>query len=90
MFDTDFIGSKVDVGDEVIFVAPGYRSFCIGKVISKATKTCQIEYINDWNFGKPGRKLVVRQGYDQVIVKPNKIIGAEDYCPLAHLVNKRC
>lgn len=70
MFDTDFLGNKVNIGDEVIFVAPGYRSFCTGKVITKAEKSCQIEYLNTWNFGSEGRKLVVRQAYDQVIKHP--------------------
>lgn len=68
IFDKDFLGNKVDIGNTVIFTAPGYRSLVIGKVITKAPKSCQIEYINDWNYpGNGGRKEVVRQGYDQII-----------------------
>ena len=70
MFDTDFLGKKIDIGDEVIFEAPKYRSFCIGKVVTKAEKSCQIEYINDWNFPTEGKKLICRQYYDQIIKKP--------------------
>jgi hypothetical protein len=68
IFDSDFLGNKINVGDEVIFTAPGYRALVIGKVITKAPKSCQIEYINDWNYPRDGGvKEVVRQGYDQII-----------------------
>ena len=69
-FDTDFLCNKIEIGDKVIFVAPGYRDFVIGTVVTKAPKSCQIEYINDWNF--EGEKLVVRQGYNQIIKYPIK------------------
>ena len=68
--DTDFLDNKIEIGDKVIFEAPGYRSFVIGIVVSKAPKSCQVEYMNDWNYGKPGVKLVVRQGYGQLIKYP--------------------
>ena len=68
--DRDFLGNEIDVGDRVIFEAPGYRSFVIGTVITKAPKSCQVEYMNDWNYGKPGVKLVVRQCYGQIIKYP--------------------
>lgn len=69
-FDYDFLEQKIEIGDEVVFVTPGYRSLCIGKVITKAPKSCQIEYLNDWNY--TGRKEVVRQGYCQIIKSPKK------------------
>ena len=65
-FDTDFLGNKINIGDKVIFEAPKYRDFVIGTVITKAPKSCQIEYINDWNYSG-GHKEVVRQYYGQVI-----------------------
>lgn len=68
-FDTDFLGNKIEIGDTVIFEAPGYRDFVIGTVVTKAPKSCQIEYINNWNYSK-GHKEIVRQGYGQVIKHP--------------------
>lgn len=68
--DRDFLDNKIEIGDKVIFEAPVYRSFVIGTVISKAPKSCQVEYMNDWNYGKPGVKLVARQCYGQVIKYP--------------------
>lgn len=66
MRKTEFF--DIDIGDEVIFIAPGYRRLVIGRVITKATKSCQIEYINDWNYPQDGGvKEVVRQSYDQII-----------------------
>lgn len=65
--DKDFLGNKVNIGDKVIFQAPDYRMFTIGTVITKANKSCQIEYLNTWNFPSEGRKLICRQGYDQII-----------------------
>lgn len=65
MNDRDFLGNQINIGDKVIFEAPRYRDFVIGTVISKAEKTCQIEYINDWNYAS--KKLVVRQFYGQII-----------------------
>ena len=65
--DEDFLGNKVNIGDKVIFQAPDYRMFTIGTVITKANKSCQIEYLNTWNFPTKGRKLICRQGYNQII-----------------------
>lgn len=66
--DTDFLGNKINIGDSVIFEVPNYRDFTIGTVITKAPKSCQIEYINDWNYD--GVKQIVRQGYGQIIKYP--------------------
>ena len=65
--DKDFLGNKINVGDKVILEAPDYRAFVIGTVITKAPKSCQIEYVNTWNFPDGGRELVVRQSYAQII-----------------------
>lgn len=72
--DNDFLGNKINIGDTVIFEAPQYRSFTIGKVVTKAEKSCQIEYINDWNYPSNGRKEVVRQCYSQIIKHPAEIL----------------
>lgn len=67
-FDIDFLGNKIEIGDKVIFEAPGYRHFVLGTVITKAPKSCQVEYINDWNYNRDEKvPEVVRQGYGQVI-----------------------
>ncbi len=71
-FDTDFLNNKIEIGDKVIFEVPGYRAFVIGTVVTKAPKSCQIEYINDWNYPSNGRSEIVRQGYDQIIKYPIK------------------
>ena len=68
-FDTDFLDNKIEIGDKVIFEAPKYRDFVIGTVVTKAPKSCQIEYINNWNYSN-GRKEIVRQYYGQIIKYP--------------------
>ena len=70
-FDIDFLDNKIEIGDKVIFEAPGYREFVIGTVITKAPKSCQIEYVNDWNYHRDDDVIeVVRQGYGQIIKYP--------------------
>ena len=69
--DRDFLDNKIEVGDKVIFEAPKYRDFVIGTVITKAPKSCQIEYINDWNYHRDMDVIeVVRQYYGQIIKYP--------------------
>ncbi len=70
-FDKDFLDNKIELGDKVIFEAPKYRDFVVGTVITKAPKSCQIEYINNWNYPQ-GKREVVRQYYGQVIKYPIK------------------
>ena len=67
--DTDFLGNKINIGDTVIFESVRHRKFVIGKVITKAPKSCEIEYIVNWNYLQ-GYKDVVRQGYEQIIKYP--------------------
>jgi hypothetical protein len=62
-FDTDFLGNKIEIGDKVIFETPKYRDFAIGVVISKAPKTCQVEYLS---FNTKSN-VTVRQYYEQLI-----------------------
>jgi hypothetical protein len=61
-YDTDFLGNKIDIGDKVIFEALKYRHFTFGKVVTKAEKSCQIEYVDDWGY-----KEICRQGYGQIL-----------------------
>ena len=67
--DTDFLNNKIEIGDKVIFETPKYRDFAIGTVISKAPKSCQIEYLS-FAGGCKGRIDVVRQNYGQVMKYP--------------------
>ena len=67
-FDTDFLGNKIEIGDKVIFETPKYRDFAIGIVISKAPKSCQVEYLS---FNTKS-KATVRQYYEQLIKYPFK------------------
>lgn len=67
--DTDFLGNKINIGDKVIFETPQYRDFTIGTVITKAPKSCQIEYLNTSGLCK-GYVGVIRQGYGQIIKYP--------------------
>ena len=80
LFDTDFLGNKIEIGDTVIFEAPHYRDFCVGKVITKAPKSCQIEYINNWNYPTEGRQMVCRQYYGQIIKMPEKESNSCEGC----------
>ncbi len=68
-FDRDFLDNKIEIGDKVIFETPKYRDFTIGTVISKAPKSCQIEYLSFAGHSK-GRIDVVRQCYGQIIKYP--------------------
>ena len=61
-FDTDFLGTKIEIGDKVIIEEPNYRNFIIGTVVTKAPKSCQVEYIDF-----VGDKKITRQYYGQMI-----------------------
>ena len=65
-FDTDFLGNKIEIGDKVILETPKYRDFAIGTVISKAPKSCQVEYLSFCTKSN----VTVRQYYEQLIKYP--------------------
>ena len=65
-FDTDFLGNKIEIGDRVILETPKYRDFAIGTVISKAPKSCQVEYLSFCTKSN----VIVRQYYEQLIKYP--------------------
>lgn len=73
-FDTDFLDNKIEIGDKVIIEEPKYRNFIIGTVVTKAPKSCQIEY-KDF----VGDTQITRQYYGQTIkyplVKTGKWLG---------------
>ena len=50
----DFFKQDLAIGDIVAFYAPNYRHFTKGKVIAFTPKKVRVEYMNTWNFGKPG------------------------------------
>ena len=66
-FDTDFLDNKIEIGDKVIIEEPNYRNFIIGTVVTKAPKSCQVEYIDF-----VGDKKITRQYYGQIIKYPIK------------------
>ena len=67
-FDTDFLGNKIEIGDKVILETLKYRDFAIGTVVSKAPKTCQVEYLS-FNTNS---KVTARQYYEQLIKCPKE------------------
>lgn len=64
-FDTDFLDNKIEIGDKVIIEEPKYRNFIIGTVVTKAPKSCQVEY-KDF----VGDTKITRQYYGQIIKYP--------------------
>lgn len=61
----DKLGNELKIGDEVIFIAPGYRMLVVGKITSFTPKMLKIEYINDWNY--TSKQMTLHQTPDQVI-----------------------
>lgn len=64
-FDTDFLKNKIEIGDKVILEEPKYRNFVIGTVVTKAPKSCQIEYKDFLGYTQ-----IARQYYGQIIKYP--------------------
>lgn len=62
----DFLGHPLAIGDAVVFIAPGYRSMVLGLVVAFTAKKVRLEYVNDWNYAKPGLKLQLLQDSDQL------------------------
>jgi hypothetical protein len=63
----DFICQDLNLDDYVIFVAPGYRSLVLGKIIKFTEKNIRISYMNTWNYNKPGRASELLQSPEQVV-----------------------
>ena len=67
----DFVGVVMNIGDSVILMAPQYRSLVIGKIIAFTPQNVRVAYMNDWNFGKPGR-------YSEVLQAPSQLVRYDD------------
>lgn len=63
----DFNGNRILIGDEVVFMAPGYRQFVKGTIKKITAEKVEIEYINNWNYSE-GKTMTVKQSHSQVIV----------------------
>ncbi len=67
----DFMKKTIQIGDSVAFYAPGYRMFCLGKVIAFTPKKVRVEYNNHWNY--PGRQ----PRKEDYLAEPNMFIVVE-------------
>ena len=63
----DFNGKHLNLGDTVIFIAPGYRSLVKGTVIAFTNKFVRVSYTNFWNYGHPGLTKNFLQSPDQLV-----------------------
>jgi hypothetical protein len=50
----DFQGKPLALGDQVAFPRPNYRGLTLGTVVAFTPKKIRLEYVNTWNYGKPG------------------------------------
>lgn len=57
----DFLGNELQVGDDVVFVEPGYRHFLLGKIVKFTEKTVFIEY------EKNNYKYSIKQTANQLV-----------------------
>ncbi|AGS81119.1 hypothetical protein [Caulobacter phage Cr30] len=51
----DFLGNILELGDEVIFMRPGYRDFVFGKIIKFTPQKVKVEYQMHYSYqdGRP-------------------------------------
>ena len=63
----DFLGTQLDVGDEVILTAPLYRHLVKAKVVAFTPKKVRVEYNNTWTYGSQGQ-------LEQYLSEPNFLI----------------
>jgi hypothetical protein len=71
----DFFGKELNVGDEVAFIAPGYRHLAKGIIQRFTDKMVIIDYSNTWNFSGTGRPDELKQTPDQLVKCGSYIIG---------------
>ena len=62
----DKLGVQLNIGDEVVFIAPGYRMLVVGRIVAFNKHMITIEYVNNWNYCD-GRTETLRQKPEQVI-----------------------
>ena len=46
----DFLNRELEIGDSVITIAPGYRSFVLARVIKFTPKQVRVAFMNTWNY----------------------------------------
>jgi len=63
----DFFGVELDIGDEVAFIAPGYRHLAKGTITRFTEKMVFISYMNTWNYRSPGYQCDIKQTPDQLV-----------------------
>ena len=67
----DYLGNEVRVGDKVVFMQIGYRSFLVGRIVSLSEKTAVIRH------PEAQCRKVSRQFYGQMIKHQN-----QDFCEI--------
>lgn len=67
MMKLDFFGAELEVGDEVAFIAPGYRHLAKGTITKFTEKMVFISYMNTWNHRPPGYPCDIKQTSDQLV-----------------------
>lgn len=63
----DFFGVELEIGDEVAFIAPGYRHLAKGTITKFTEKMVFISYMNTWNHRPPGYPCDIKQTSDQLV-----------------------
>ncbi|MND59074.1 hypothetical protein D3C80_502530 [compost metagenome] len=53
---TDFLGQVIDIGDEVVTTPKNYRGLVRARIKAFTPKQVRVVYVNDWNYGSPGRE----------------------------------
>lgn len=52
----DFLGKQLFEGDDVVTTPKNYRGLVKAKVVGFTPKQVRVVYINNWNYGNPGRE----------------------------------
>ena len=66
----DFLGNELSVNDSVLFIAPGYRLWAKGKILSFTKLKVKISYSNTWNHSLPGYPCELLQDPIQLVKVP--------------------
>lgn len=65
----DFLGNKLNVGNEVVFFALKYRCLTKGKITKITEKMIFIDFINTWNYGKDNVRVDNCKQYHNQVIK---------------------
>jgi hypothetical protein len=63
----DFLDKELNIGDEVIVVAPSYRQLIRAKIIAFTPKQVRVSFQNTWNYNDPGKYTEFLQPPDQLV-----------------------